>query len=81
MRKNLLKPFESEFVWWHTLTGKEKTVCRLLPAQFYLDGGIDGWQFDLGDVFGSIELRQFRAADKKSADRQTGRFLVSKTAE
>ena len=73
---------EEEFVktvWrWICLVAhpyrKRKAVCRLLPAQFTLMGGIDGRQFDLGDVLGSIELRQFRAADKKSADRQTGRF-------
>ena len=36
MRKNLLKPFEGEFVWWHTLTGKEKlyVVYFLLSFTF-----------------------------------------------
>jgi hypothetical protein len=60
---------------------ERKAVCRLLPGQLHLDGGIDRRQFDWGDVFGHIELWQFRAADKESADRQTGRLLAGKTTE
>ena len=32
-------------------------------------GLLGGLQSGLGDIFGSVELRQFRTADKKSADR------------
>lgn len=81
MRKNLLKPFESEFVWWHTLTGKEKLYVVYFLLSFTLMAGLaDGnsiWVMFLAVLNFGNSVRLI----KKSADRQTGRFLVSKTAE
>ncbi|MCE8886805.1 hypothetical protein K0F07_04460 [Parabacteroides merdae] len=40
MRKNLLKLFEGEFVWWHTLTGKEKLYVVYFLVSFTLMVGL-----------------------------------------
>ena len=40
MMKNLLKPFEGEFVWWHTLTGKEKLYVVYFLLSFTLMAGL-----------------------------------------
>ena len=40
MRKNLLKPFEGEFVWWHTLTRKEKLYVVYFLLSFTLMAGL-----------------------------------------
>ena len=40
MRKNLLKPFDSEFVWWHTLTGQEKLYVVYFLLSFILMAGL-----------------------------------------
>lgn len=40
MRKNLLKLFEGEFVWWHTLIGKEKLYVVYFLVSFTLMVGL-----------------------------------------
>lgn len=49
--------------------GIPKVYRGLLPGQPGPAGLPGGLQSGLGDIFGSAELRQFRTADKKSADR------------
>ena len=53
MKKNLLKPFDGEFVWWYTLTGKEKLYVVYFLVSFTLMAGLTNGN-SIGVIFWAV---------------------------